>query len=352
MTSPNMSRNAGVTLIELLVALGLGAFIMLGVVSVFISSKSSATAEAALARVQENGRLAIQLISQDIRKAHYSGCNSVGGLVDIIATGVTWDGVRGFERDASAGTWSPSPDDAPMATGKAGARNGSDMLNIQMAVSLGTNILAADLTSDDDTVTLTRNPNCEVQQDDLIILSSCLSAHLFRITNAIACENPDDEVAVEFKNTGNLELPIEPGYRYGDPSELMRYESVAWFVADTGRDMSGQDVYALYRSSNGVTEEMVEGVEYIKFEYGQRIANQMRYVSASDASIEWDDVSTIRVALLLQGYDSVRNDDDVEPYNLLSSVISATGDGSHGGGRVLRKVFSITSTMRNTPYDL
>ncbi|MCX2979144.1 PilW family protein [Candidatus Marimicrobium litorale] len=346
-----LPRSAGLSLIELLIALGIGAFLMLGVVSVFIATKSSSTAEASLANIQNNGRLAIDLISQDIRKAHYSGCNSVGGIVDLIATGVTFEGVRGFSRAASDGAWSP---DVPvaLAIGATNGRRGSDMVNIQMATSLGKNILAADINANDDEATLTSNPGCEIKQNDLIIVSSCLSAHLVKVTNAIVCNSEEDDITLEFKSPGNIASSVEPGYRYGDPSELMRYESVSWYVADTGRDQFEQDVYALYRSSNGVAEEMVEGVEYIKFEFGQKVGNQMRYVPASDVNIDWNEVSTMRVAFLIQGFDSLRNDIDSEPYELLNTVVSASGDGAHSGGRVLRKVFTTTATLRNTDYEI
>ena len=99
---------------------------------------------------------------------------------------------------------------------------------------------------------------------------------------------------------------------------------------------------------------MLEGVEYLKLEFGQKIGNtgQMRYVSANDASINWNAVTTVRIGVLLQGYDPVRGDDDTEPYNVLSNTIGATGNTAHSGGRVIRKVFSTTATLRNTAYDI
>jgi type IV pilus assembly protein PilW len=343
-------RQHGLSLIELMVAIMLGAFLTVGVVNVFLSTKRSSTVENALARVQENGRLAVQLISADLHKAHYSGCNSVGGVVDIIALNASFEGVRGYEK-STAGVWAPDPANPTLNAFKTAARSGSDAINVQMADSLGRGMLAADVTSSDNEATLTGNPDCDIKKDDLLILSSCVTAHMLRVTNDVTCSNPASDLTVEFDTTGNLSLPIVPGYRYGDSSEIMKYESVSWYVADTGRDQYGEDVYALYRSVGGVAEEMVEGVEYLKIEFGQKIGSAMRYVKSTDADLDWDEVSTVRFAVLMQGFERVRSEDDTEPYNLLSTTIGASGSGAHSGGKVLRKVFGTTATLRNTPYD-
>lgn len=346
------SRQAGFSLVELLVAIVLGAFLVLGVVNVFTSTKQSSVVENALARIQENGRLAVELISSDLHKAHYSGCNSVGGIVDVVATGVTFEGVRGFERAANNGVWAPDPTNAVLTPISGIAREGSDVLSIQLATSVGQNLLTADLSSNDGVAKLSANPDCALGTGDLVLVSSCLTAHMFRVTNTVSCTDPTAAVDLEFDTTANLPLPIEPGYRYTDQSEIMEFEAVTWFVADTGRDLNGQDVFALYRSSNGVAEEMLEGVEYLQLEYGQRVGDQMRYVNALDASLDWEEVVAVRFAILLQGFDRIRDQDDTEPYNLLGTTILATGDGAHSGGPVLRRVFSTTATMRNRPYDI
>ena len=46
-----MKRQSGMSLIELMVALGLGVFLIFGVISVFLSNKSSSQVETSLARL-------------------------------------------------------------------------------------------------------------------------------------------------------------------------------------------------------------------------------------------------------------------------------------------------------------
>jgi type IV pilus assembly protein PilW len=64
---------SGLTLIELMVALGIGAFLMIGAITVFMQSRTTFRLNDSLARLQENGRFALDAVEPDIRMAHYFG---------------------------------------------------------------------------------------------------------------------------------------------------------------------------------------------------------------------------------------------------------------------------------------
>ena len=66
----------GFTLVELMVAMLIGTIILAAVAQVFATSKGTHQTEEGLARVQENGRFALEFLAQDIRMAGYAGCNS------------------------------------------------------------------------------------------------------------------------------------------------------------------------------------------------------------------------------------------------------------------------------------
>lgn len=61
----------GLTLVEILVALVISAFLMAGVIQLFIGSKQTYRSHDALSRIQENGRFALEAMSRDIRAAGY-----------------------------------------------------------------------------------------------------------------------------------------------------------------------------------------------------------------------------------------------------------------------------------------
>lgn len=62
------------SLVEVLVALTLGAFLLLGLVEIFSSVRASYASSEALARTQENGRFAMEFLRRDIRHAGHMGC--------------------------------------------------------------------------------------------------------------------------------------------------------------------------------------------------------------------------------------------------------------------------------------
>jgi type IV pilus assembly protein PilW len=71
------NRQAGMTLIELMVALAIGAFLMIGAITVFMQSRVTFRLTESVSRLQENARLAMDVIEPEIRMAHYWGLTSV-----------------------------------------------------------------------------------------------------------------------------------------------------------------------------------------------------------------------------------------------------------------------------------
>lgn len=69
-------RQHGMTLIELMVALAIGAFLMIGAITVFMQSRTTFRVTESLSRLQESARFALETIEPDIRMAHYWGLTS------------------------------------------------------------------------------------------------------------------------------------------------------------------------------------------------------------------------------------------------------------------------------------
>jgi type IV pilus assembly protein PilW len=72
---------SGMTLIELMVALGIGAFLMLGAMTVFMQSRTTFRITESVSRLQENGRFALDALEPDIRMAHYYGLTSFAAKI-------------------------------------------------------------------------------------------------------------------------------------------------------------------------------------------------------------------------------------------------------------------------------
>jgi type IV pilus assembly protein PilW len=72
---------SGMTLIELMVALAIGAFLMIGAVTVFMQSRTTFRLNDSLGRLQENGRFALDILEPDIRMANYFGLTNLADNV-------------------------------------------------------------------------------------------------------------------------------------------------------------------------------------------------------------------------------------------------------------------------------
>ncbi len=83
-------HQTGLTLIEIMIALLIGAFILGGVMQIFLNSRQTYRMQDNLSRLQENGRFAMEFLAKDIRMAGYWGClksTTVGGHKDIFDDG-------------------------------------------------------------------------------------------------------------------------------------------------------------------------------------------------------------------------------------------------------------------------
>ena len=83
--SKSRAQQKGFTLIEIMIALVLGAFLIGGVIQLFVSTRQTFLMEDALSRLQENGRFAMEFIGREIRLADYRFCPSKPRMADAVA---------------------------------------------------------------------------------------------------------------------------------------------------------------------------------------------------------------------------------------------------------------------------
>lgn len=73
---------AGVTLIELMVALAIGSLLVVGAIDVFAQARSAYRTAEGVARLQETLRFAMNILVEDIRLAHYWGRTNQTGRIE------------------------------------------------------------------------------------------------------------------------------------------------------------------------------------------------------------------------------------------------------------------------------
>lgn len=67
------TRQAGLTLVELMISLAIGVFLLGGIAAAYIAMRTTTAETVALSEVQQNGRMAISLLTADIQQAGFRG---------------------------------------------------------------------------------------------------------------------------------------------------------------------------------------------------------------------------------------------------------------------------------------
>jgi type IV pilus assembly protein PilW len=76
------ARSRGFTLIELMVALAITSFLLIGAVTIYIQGRTSFRVNESISRLQEDARFALDLLEPDIRMASYFGLQSRPAMVE------------------------------------------------------------------------------------------------------------------------------------------------------------------------------------------------------------------------------------------------------------------------------
>lgn len=78
----SIAHQAGITLVELMVALTIGSFLMIGAVQIYNQSRQAFVINESIARVQETAQFAMDTIEADLRMASNWGRHSRGAAID------------------------------------------------------------------------------------------------------------------------------------------------------------------------------------------------------------------------------------------------------------------------------
>ncbi|MFQ5759465.1 MAG: PilW family protein [Acidiferrobacterales bacterium] len=370
-------RPAGFTLVELMIAITIGIIILGALSQVFVTSRSTYIVEEGLARVQENGRFAMNFITDDIRMAGYMGCqDQTGKLVSQLndPTGEYWPlrptattpipVVTGFDYTGSGGTatteWTPQLPATYFADGEVEPftdvimiRRGSDQTFQTVApwMNLPTDPVPIPAASD-------------LKQWDIVMVANCEGADIFQITNTTA----------NILTTGQLQhtavvppAPIAPGNQgtalsqtYDSTSEVFTLVTNAYFIGtgDSTGTNAGNFVPALFRkqitAGSIAPAEMVDNVDNLQVLFGvdgapnpnDGVADQ--YLAANTVDLNpanWISVASVRVGLLVRTPDEHGTDYDTNnAYEVAGTPVEPTPGADD---RRQRRVFTSTVSVRN-----
>jgi len=322
-----LTSQTGISLVEVLVSLVISVFLLAGIVQVYSGNKATFAFTNALAEVQENGRFALDYMSQDLRLANEWGCvpfdsSDTDNINDTLPG--SWLGydsnihdflgeeaIEGTDNDVNGS------DTVTIRGGKPGQANVEspffDAATSKLTIAATSSFSAGDI------VLVTR---CGI--NDLLIDAE---ADILRVSGTTAMGATQTE----------LDFAGNKSQRFENDASIIELQTVTYSIGNSALDAN---VPVLVRTEFGVAQELIEGVERMEIWYGidddgDQFPNQ--YVTAVGA--DFQSVVSIRVVLLLHSDDAFVTDAP-QPYSINGVQTTPTD-------RRLRQVFTTTIALRN-----
>ena len=335
----NLSKQRGVSLVELMVAITIGLILLAGVFSIFFSSKVTYFANEKTARLQESGRVAIDLLAHDVRSAGYMGCarGSFNSLLNSSTT-LLWNyslPLQGFESDGVS-AWSPAITagtlvPAPIAAG--------DIVVVRTvrrdALALR---LEADLAGLSSNPTTVHDPS--IQAGQIMLITDCMVSTVFQVTG-----NTAGVITHATGGTSPGNSTTDLGKIFAEGARLAPLETVTYYLAN--EPVTNEP--SLYRQTGNTqpADLLIEGVEGMQIAYGvdtgtDRIADEYR--SAATVA-NWDRVLSVSISLLVRSAEE-GNNIDTNTYQLLPTALGGKLVNPVDDRR-MRMVFPTTIALRN-----
>ncbi len=327
----------GISLVEVMVAMVISLFLLGGIIQVYLGNKTSYRFTSSISRIQENGRFALDTLAVDLRMAGFFGCaifdpddtDNIVNNLDPAGVGYSasydWIGdglIDGTENDGLNGS-----DSITIRGAKPGALNVLQPYN----VATSADIFIADSTS--------------LEAGDIVMVTNCRGADIFQVTGTTPGTGTTNDALAHVTGSGEEPGNYNPdtcssghclSQTYGSDASLVELQVVVYTI-QTGA--SGEP--ALFRSINGVDEELIDGIEQMQILYGidtddDDYPNQ--YVTSTNVA-DMNDVMAIRLMLLVRSEDpSVTEAAQIVTYN---------GADTTAADNRLRQVFTSTITLRN-----
>lgn len=322
----------GLSLIELMVALVLGLIVTGSALTLVLTNRQTFAATENLSRVQENTRIAFELMNRELRAAGGNPCDSsvpvFNNLVDMDAN--WWSNWGDLFGDEAAAT---STDTGPGLLGYGGATAFADAA---FGVASGNRIAGTDafelkaampITADNAILTvglgspgtdeITVSSSTGVADGDLLVICNFNNATVFRVTGLSPTRIDLAEGAGATDNFNAYLGREDRNIAYDAGSVVSRVHASRWYVGANGRDTDGDGVAdgrSLFRASlvNNAgalqvsTDEIATGIT--DMQVGYLVAGAADYVDASAVG-NWGDennpVVSVRVELTLEGEDRI-----------------------------------------------
>jgi type IV pilus assembly protein PilW len=319
----NRRHARGLSLIELMVALALGLLVVGAALTMFLSNRQTYATTESLSRLQENARVAFELMTRDLREAGGTPCERDLPIVNVLNTpAANWwtqwsTPVVGYD----GGMAFP---DSPFGSAPGLRLSGTDALEIRSAVSNGVTVAEH---QPDSAQFKVNKVDHGIGSGDIVMVCDFDHAAIFQVTSAQSGTNVTVVHNTGSGTPGNATkcLALDgncpngaikqyafgcfQGQRQGGgcvdtrnwPASIAKLEAWRWFVGNNGR--GGRSLFRIgLRTAAGVpgtqAVEVAENVSDLQLSY--LVEGSNAYV-ASTAVSAWPNVLAVRIQLQLSG---------------------------------------------------
>lgn len=342
-----INSSKGFSLIELMIAMLLGAFLTGGIIQIFISANQTYKMLENLSRLQENGRFVMDFITRDSRMTGYQGCASRSVIPNIIIDpqnpnpNVIPPTLSSGVSTALIGLF--SVDNAGWSANACGASNdcitGTDVFGFHYGASCGGN-LTGNLAAVNANIQIPATNSCNINAYDVVMITDCSASDIFIATSASSGSGVQTIAHANNQNTTN-----NLSKAYGSDAEVLVFRAYSFFIRNNADGIPGlwrlEDSKPI-SATNPI--ELIEGVENMKVLYGEDTdappdGTANYYVAADAAGLDMNNVVSIRVSLLLRSLDD----------NLAAQPLAYTFNGETitPTDRRIRRVITSTIALRN-----
>lgn len=319
------AKQSGFSLLELLIAMTIGLLLLSGILVTFTASHQSYRVTENTSRLQENARLAFEILARDIRMAGYMGCFSNVAAVNNLPNTAT----------------APSFSTATVMQGQSGAdftdgAEGTDAFTARRAAATGA-YLTGNMATDNGNIQLGSNPY-DFQADDILFISDCSSADIFCANNVSAAAG---KTTISHSNACNSDPKLSKAY--GPDAQIMAFVQNSYFIRIN--PVSGEPALSRVpwnRDDVGNAEELVEGVYDMQLLYGvdtdaDEAVNSYQDAATITAAGNWPNVISVRVTISLRTLENGTS----------PQAQTYTVDGVAVTDNRIRKNFTSTIALRN-----
>jgi len=397
-----MHRQAGVSLIELMIALVIAALLTLGMIQIFVGSKVAYQVQEGLSRIQENGRFSLQYLERNARLAGYMGCGSDLARVPpnnpatanypfdtrfinhLVAHGATPPAKFRFQRPIEGFDGGAVPvDTAPTLGGAADwtpalppvldglVVKGSDVLILRILGEESTPVMGGFSLSGNFRVA---DPNF-VKPNGVYGIENCGATPTYGFSEIFqAAASAGGNISAPLNGNNVLVVPAAPSYTWnhsigfsrpvGSPINASVHEARYLAIYVGLRPSDGMPALFVQHfeqgSSNLITDEIADGVESMQLLFGRdttvprddalddyKTANEVIAGAGTPETQDfaWQRVINVRIGLLMRGQESNSGTSHDAAYQVAGTTVNPQND------HRIRQVYETVVALRNRIFN-